>query len=147
MSTIERWWTEAKEVTPVHKTYNSEFLIYKGFKISLVEDDLSILDVRFSNMYRSVHEEYLSAFTKHGFIKGADLISLERDTKRVEFYQKETEKLYDKRAKFSKQLPKNKKLNEKRIKNINLKIDEYIDLIFLYKVKVQQLTLKYNKNE
>lgn len=147
MNVIDKWWKEGKKVTPIHKAYNSEFLIYKGFKITLKDGVYSIQDVRFSNMYQELSDIVWLTFKVHGFVKGVDLIGLERDTKRIDYYKKSTETLYDKRAKFTKLLSKNRKLNEKRIRNINLKIDEYIDLMFFYQVRVQQLTLKYNKNE
>ena len=147
MNLVKKWYEEAKAFTKVHNTYDSSFIIYKGFKISLREGVYTLFDVRFSNLYSEVTPDCIEYFKKYGFVAGVDLVGLERDRLRIVNYKKKAEGLYAKRAKFKKELNQNKKLNEKRIRNINLKIDESIDLMFFYQVRVNQLNIKYKQNE
>lgn len=142
MADIEKWFKEAQNLVRTFETLDGKFVIYKGFKISNKGDTFYIQDSRFSNMYGEVSKQDLNKFLKMGFIAGADLISLERDSKRILSYKRRAELLYDKRKKFEKELPKNKTLNEKRIRNINRRIDEYVDLMFFYEVRVKQFNIK-----
>lgn len=145
MKKIESWFEEAKQQCPLFETLNENFIIYKGFKIFKPFDGkVQIVDARYGNMYTNVSKTSLSYFEKFGFIKGADIISHKRDVKRVETYKSKTAKLYDKRRRFKKELPKNKRLNEKRIRNINKKIATNVDLIFYYSTRIEQFKIKYN---
>jgi len=141
---IKEWFTEAKTTTKVFNLVDSEFIIYKGFKILKVEDVYTIYDVRLSNMYSSVTSECFKELSKKGFIKGADYICFKRNKKRVVTYKKRAEVWYDKRRKYKKELPNNRELNEKRIRNINRKIEEAIDHMFLYKIRINQYKSKYS---
>lgn len=145
MENIQEWFNQAKNLVKTFKTYDSEFLIYKGFKITNRKGVYLLEDTRFSNMYGKVSRPDLLKFDTLGFIVGADTISFERDTKRILAYKKRAEMFYDRRKKFTKELPKNKTLNEKRIRNINRRIDECIDLMFFYEVRVKQFNLKQNE--
>lgn len=148
MNEIQGWFEEASALTSVFKVLNDEFIIYKGFKITKNEFGTYILeDTRFSNMYAPVNSSNYNTFKKLGFIKGADSISYARDIERVETYKKRTGILYDKRKRCKDELPKNKRLNEKRIRNINKKVQEYVDLIFFYQTRVKQFNFKYSNNE
>lgn len=147
MENLKIWFKQVQNLVRTFKTYNNEFVIYKGFKITNRNGDYFIEDTRFSNMYGNVTKHDLDKFNKLGFIKGVDRVGFERDTKRIELYKKKAELLYDKRRKFIKELPKNKTLNEKRIRNLNIRVDEYIDLMFFYEVRVKQFNIKYKQNE
>jgi predicted carbohydrate-binding protein with CBM5 and CBM33 domain len=147
MNIIYKWLKQASSFTPVFTTRDGKFIIYKGFKLSETSEGFSIQDVRFSNMYSDVSQKDMATIIKLGFVKGVDTISFERDTKRVDSYKKRTEVLYDKKNKFAKELPKNRALNEKRIRNIEIKIEEFIDLMFFYQVRIKQFNIKNNKNE
>jgi hypothetical protein len=147
MDNVEKWFKEVEGVTPIHETKGGTFIIYKGFKISFIEGVYHMYDVRFSNLYTSVVQKDLNLFSKHGFIKGADIINYNRNSKRVLSYKKRTEILYDKRAKFKKEMPKNPKLNQKRIKNINIRIRDYVDQMFLYQNRIQDFNNKYKDYE
>jgi hypothetical protein len=144
MDNIKIWFNQAKSIATTFKTYDSDFIIYKGFKLSKRNNEYYLQDVRFSNLYTEVSKENLDKFLKLGFKKGADLISFERDSMRVISYKKRTEALYDKRKLFEKELPKKRAFNEKRIRNINKRIDEFIDLLFFYEVRVKQFNIKNN---
>ena len=145
MSDIKRWYEEVAQVTKIHETISEEFVVYKGFKLSkLLDGSYIIKDTRFSNMYSNVSDNVMKQFEKLGIIKGIDTIGFERDKRRVESYKRRTGRLYDKRIKFKKELPKNKRLNEKRIRNINKRISDFVDLIFYYDTRVKQYNSKYN---
>jgi hypothetical protein len=147
MDNIYNWFKQARNLTRTFNTLDSKFLIYKGFKLTERDGEFFIQDVRLSNMYSEVSRKDMATIINLGFIKGVDTISFERDSKRVDAYKKRTELLYDRRKKFTKELPKNRTLNEKRIRNINLKIEEYIDLMFFYQVRIKQFNIKNKKNE
>lgn len=148
MNEIQGWFEEASELTQVFSVLDYEFIIYKGFKITKnLEGEYSIQDTRFSNMYTPVNSICYKIFKEIGFIKGSDRISFERDVKRIETYKKRTGLLYDRRRKFKNQLPNNKELNYKRIRNINKRIQDYVDLIFFYQTRIKQFNFKYITNE
>lgn len=147
MENIKNWFNQVKNLVKTFEDYDSEYVIYKGFKLTKRGEEYFIQDVRFSNLYSEVTVTDLNKFIDKGFIKGADLISFERDTKRILSYKKMAEVLYDRRRKFTKELSKNRALNEKRIRNINRRIEEYIDLMFFYEVRVKQFNIKNKKNE
>ena len=144
---IEQWFREGVKRFDTFYSSVGESFIYKGFKLSYKESlGYLIQDVRYSNMYTEVSEEDYKILVKKGFIEGVDFIGFERDTKRVESYTKRTERLYDKKAKFKKELPRKKKLNEKRIRNTILKINEYVGQIFFYNIRIKQYRIKYKLN-
>ena len=141
---IREWFNEATVTTKVFTLADSKFIIYKGFKILNVEGIYTIQDVRFSNMYSSVTPDCYKEFKKKGFIKGADYICFKRNKKRVLTYKKRAEVWYDKRRRVKKEIPKNTELNEKRIRNVNRKIEESINHMFLYKTRINQYKSKYS---
>ena len=146
MNIIEQWYNEASKVTTIFRSTSNEFIIYKGFKIASNEEGYIIQDVRFSNLYEEVNKKDYDTLVELGFTKGVDYISYQRNLRRVESYKRRAELLYDKRRKFKKELPKNKKLNEKRIRNLNRRIEDFIDHIFFYKTKIKQYEIKYKLN-
>jgi hypothetical protein len=148
MDNIQGWFEEASAVSRVFSVLDREFIIYRGFKIT--KDVLGVYmiqDTRFSNMYAPVNKRNITMFTNLGFIKGVDNISYARDVKRVESYKRRTGVLYDKRKRYKDDLPNNKRLNDKRIRNINKRVQEYVDLLFFYQTRVQQFNFKYINNE
>jgi len=147
MCKIKEWFNEAKaDDQEIFKLNDIEFIIYKGFKIIRQYDTYYIKDVRFNNMYSEVSKKCYSEFVSKGFIKGADNICFRRNRDRILYYKKRAEMLYNKRIKFSKELDSNRRLNEKRIRNLNKNIEESIDHMFLYKTRVNQYKTKYNLN-
>lgn len=148
MNKIEQWFDEAKNVPCRFSFLGVESIIYKGFKISKVDGIFMIYDVRFGNLYSKVKACDMALMDEHGFIKGADIISFNRDEKRINFYKKKAEREYDRRKVCEKELKVKKdiRLNKKRIRNINRRIDIYIDCLFLYRTRVNQYKIKYNLN-
>jgi len=145
MNQITKWFEEVKQTNNVHTTSEGEFVIYKGFKITIPEQgNPRIQDVRFNTMYSDVTKAAKMLFVKLGFKRGVETLQNFRDIKRVEALKKKTAKLYDKRKQFRKELPLNKRLNEKRIRNIKRKVSENIDLIFFYQSRIKQFNNKYN---
>jgi len=148
MENEQRWFNEATTRTLVHEVRNERFIIYKGFKITDNGIGTFILqDVRMSNMYGIVDSKTYSLMKEIGFIKAVDTIGYRRNKKRVVRYKKLMALQYDKRKKSQKELPNNRRLNEKRINSANTRIKEYADLIFLYQSRIQQFNFKYNNNE
>lgn len=144
---IEEWFNEAKSNhVKVFYLVSVEFIIYKGFKILKDGDRYTMQDVRFSNMYSVVKPENYRLFIEKGFIEGADMICFKRNKRRIISYKKRAELLYDKRRRFKKELNKDRRLNEKRIRNINRNIDYQVDNLFLYKTRINQHKIKYKLN-
>ena len=144
MNEIQRWFKEAEKVARTFSGLNDEYVIYKGFKIIKLGSKYIIQDVRFSNLGNPVSEEDYSKFRVLGFIKGADYINYNRDTLRVQSYKQRTEALYTKNRRLLKELPKDRKINEKRIRRNKIKIDDYINQILFYQVRIKQFNIKYN---
>ena len=146
MSKVKQWFEEAKRELKLFRVSDVEFVIYKGFKITSSKSITSkflIEDVRYSSFYSKPSSIDLDFFKEFGFIKGADIIGFERDSLRIGYYTKKIERLYTKRRKAKKEMHLNKKLNEKRVRNINKHIDNYIDLLFFYQTKINQFNNKY----
>lgn len=144
MNNIKIWFNQAKNIAKTFKAYDSEFVIYKGFKLSERNNEYYLQDVRFSNLYNEVGKEDLDKFLRLGFKNGADLISFERDSMRILSYKKRIESLLAKKGKFEKELVKRRAFNEKRIRNADNKIEEYVDLLSFYEVRVKQFNIKNN---
>jgi len=143
MQEIKKWYEEVILCQRPHQRYDSEYIIYKGFKITKLNDTFTLKDVRWSNFYNDVSKTNLNILRKHGFIKGVDIIGYKRDVKRIKSYKKRITRLYDKRKIFKKQMDEDRRLNTKRIRNINLRIDDYVSFIFFYQVRVNQFKIKY----
>lgn len=143
---IEQWFEEASKKCMIFTTPDEDFLIYKGFKIGKpYEVPIYIKDVRLSNMYTDVSKTSTNLFKKHGFIKGADIISHKRDSSRIKYYKRQTEQFYDRKRKAEKELKVNKDiaLNTKRVRNLKIRIRESLDLMFFYKSRVEQFKNKH----
>ena len=140
MDKARQWFNEAVENRQkVFATSDSDFIIYKGFKITKsIDGNYEIQDVRMNDFYSKVMEKDFIILTNLGFIKGADKISYERNLRRVAIYTKKLEKLYTEREMCKKKLPTNVKFYEKKLKNCQENIGKYIDLMFFYKSQVVQ---------
>ena len=123
MSETQRWFEEAEKELKIFTWDGESCVMYKGFKITKSGSGYKIEDIRFSNMYDAPSKISLGHFKRFGFIKGADIIGFKRETKRIETYKKKIEVLYEKRKKFKKEMSKDRRLNTKRIRNINKHID------------------------
>lgn len=143
MNDIKQWFKEAEKKLKVFKFENDIFILYKGFKITNLKNKYFIQDVRYSNVYSPPSLINLKCFQEFGFIKGADIISYNNNIKKIKRYKSKMEILYEKRKKFKKEMHKDRRLNTKRIRNINKHIDEYADLVFLYQSKVNDFNDKY----
>lgn len=144
MSNVEEWFVEASKKVNVHKDEDGLFLIYKGFKISEQGGKFRIQDVRHFEFYSPVKTSDYVMFLNHGFIKGVDYVNYFRNKELIDDYNTKIKALYEKKSNSQKELPKNKKLNEKRIRVANEKIDYYSDLILLLQSRNKYLKIKYN---
>lgn len=128
------------EVSRVHHSSDSSFVIFKGFKITKFDEGgYSIQNVMKSDMYPDATQKEISVFIEHGFVKGATLLQNERDKKRVIKYTKKLESLYTRRAKVKKESPSKKR--DKKIRLINNSIKNNLDLVFFYKTRVNQFNI------
>lgn len=148
MSVIKKWFNEAvDEGIKVYHSDESEYLIYKGFKIIKTLDDFKILDVRRSDFYDDVKSKDLLVLEKLGFIFGSDSIVHSRNKRRVSIYTKRLERIYTNKKLYKSKLKDKdtKKFYEKKLRNCEENILKNIDLLFFYKSKVEQHELKYSK--
>lgn len=139
---VEQWYKEAELQTLVHSTEKTDFIIYKGFKISKhkIDNSFTIQDCRFTDLLSEISKEDNLIITDLGFIKGVDLLSHRRDVIREKKYRSILETLYTKRAIYKKAKP----FNKKRLSNCEDNIIKCRDLLFYYLVRLEQYKEKYN---
>lgn len=150
MDITEQWFTNA-ESGGLKRFHHQgvDFIIYKGFKLSKNTDTYTIEDVRRSDFYDKVRSSDYTKLIKLGFIKGVDEIVNTRNLKRVGIYTKLVEKLYMNKLSYRSNLceGKTKEFYEKKLRNCQENIHKNIDLLFLYKTRINQYNLKYNINK
>lgn len=146
MSIVKQWFEEVLSSPFMSISSKSSYIIYKGFKISKIEDEYKIEDVRFSDFYTPVKEAELNTFKKIGFIRGADWIAHKRNLRRVKIYTRLIERLYVEKKEYSSKLRplKTRAFYKKKLRNCQENIHKTIDLLFLYKSRVNQYIDKYN---
>lgn len=141
MDKIKGWYKEAVRYRCLVYSFEEfEYILYKGFKIIKFDNgEYTIQDTRLSDLYNEVGEEHMKVLEESGFIVGADQLSYERNVKRVKDYTEKIEKLYTEMDEL--------KISgtPKKIENCDENILKYIDLMFFYKVKVEQHESKYLK--
>jgi hypothetical protein len=150
MNALKQWFDEVEmSVLNVHRYKGSEFVIYKGFKLSKTLDQYKLEDVRVSDFYGEVKKRDYNVLLKLGFIRGADEIVNKRNIRRVGIYTRLLEKLYADRKEYQKKLRplKTREFYRKKIRNCQENIHKNIDLLFLYKSRIEQYNLKYKKNK
>ena len=89
--------------------------------------------------------EILNKLEGKDFILGVDQISHKLTLEKIGLCRKRAERFYSKRKKANRDMQKDVRLNEKRIRNININIDILVDQIFLYQSRVNQFNKKYNE--
>lgn len=139
---LENWYKEAVDYgSPEFQNYSgSKFIIYKGFKITLVNNEYRMEDTRKSDFYSEVTKPDMKLFHKHGFIKACDIMMNKRNLLRVDKFTKNLEKLYTEKQ----SLIKKKETKTQKYNNIINSIYKYIDLLQTYKSRVAQHELKYS---
>src|SRR5690606_8400224 len=132
MEQVKQWFDEAIENhIKVFTAPESEFIIYKGFKITkTIDGNYIIQDVRINNFYSKVSDKDLSVLTTLGFIKGVEKLSYDRNLRRVVIYTKKLEKLYSEREICQKRMSTNVTFYSKKLRNCKEGIGKYIDLLF-----------------
>jgi|GEM_PF-3132571 hypothetical protein len=144
-SVLANWYNEAVDYgSPEFKNYSgSKFIIYKGFKITLVDNEYIMEDVRKSDFYNPSSEKDLKVIKEFGFIMGCDLLMNERNEQRVTKYTTTLEKLYSDKHKMI----KSKDTKSQKYSNLINSIYKYIDLLQTYKARVSQHSKKYSVPE
>jgi len=144
--TIKRWFNEAYQ-SGLHyqKTKREEFILYKGFRLTLIEGMYSILNTRESDYYDQVREKYVLVLRKNGFVRGSRMIAYRRDLKRVDMYTKKLKDLYKAFQTGYQNLlfDDNTKYHNKKIGIIESKIQDTIVLLATYKARVKQYEQQY----
>ena len=149
MSVIKEWFDECvSNDFPTYISGESEFIIYRGFKITKTFDEYKIQDVRLSDFYDEVKDKDYKILVKLGFIRGGDWIVNKRNYKRVRIYTKIIERLYEDKILYRKNLrpKKTRAFYQKKLRNCQENIHKTIDLLFLYKARISQYNSKYNIN-
>lgn len=143
--TIQGWYEEAIKDHKVFNTVKESFVIYRGFRISKdIDNQFEIKDVRLDDNYTNITRSSHSQLRSRGFTEGCDYVSVGRARIGVAKLRNTIERMYAKRKKFKSLIRKDKRLNEKRIKNINKNVGILVDQIFLYNTRINQFNLKYN---
>lgn len=149
MSVLEQWFKEVEmSVLNIHHYKESEFIIYKGFKLSRELGVYKLEDVRTSDFYDEVKKRQYNVLLKLGFIKGIDQIVNKRNIRRVGIYTRLLENLYSDRKEYQKKLRplKTRDFYKKKIRNCQENIHRNIDLLYLYKSRIEQYNSKYSNN-
>lgn len=150
MSVLKQWFDEVGENgLPVFHSKESEFIIYKGFKLSKVLEQYKLEDVRRSDFYDEVREREYKILLKLGFIRGIDWIVNKRNLRRITIYTRLLEKLYQDKEEYQSKLRplKTRAFYQKKLRNCQENIHRNIDLLFLYKNRIEQYNSKYKLNE
>lgn len=128
-----------------HRSREGVFIIYKGFKIVQSDEGVHILDVRRNDFYNPVSKKNLSILKKYGFIKGCDMIMYHRDRRRVYRYRDLLEKKYRERDDLRSRRKEmtNKRFNVKA-QSLERLMRGYVDKVFFYETRKNQLEIKYN---
>lgn len=149
MNILKKWYDEVLENDiPVFTSGESEFTIYRGFKLTKTFDEYKIEDVRLSDFYDKVKDRDFKILKKLGFIRGADWIVNKRNHRRVQIYTRIIERLYEDKAEYKSKLRplKTRAFYQKKLRNCQENIHKTIDLLFLYKARINQYNSKYNIN-
>ena len=145
---IQEWFEEflSSGIGKLHTASTHNFIIYRGFKIFEYPetDTYEIVDVRFSDFYSEVREKDLDHLKRYGFVKGADLLMLERDLFRVESSRKCLEMLYQ----MKNDLPsKSKEMTARKYKlkqnGLKKEINKHINRMFFHESRKNQIQNKY----
>ena len=148
---IELWFNQAYKQLPRYITSRECFILYKGFRISRsTEGEYRLRDVRGAeDIYLDIASGDLERIREHGFVKGCDYNQYIRGEEIIKEIDEIVVALYDKRFIFAKELKRSRRvkprrLNQKRIRNINVKISDWLEQMFSCKVRADQFKKKYN---
>jgi hypothetical protein len=138
--TEKRWFKECVESgIRVHRHMGEQFVIYKGFKIIKATNRYATADVRKSDFYSPISVKDWTMLTTFGFIKGADMISNNRNEDRVAYYDALIDRLKYMLKTYKAGLKSvSNNFYSKKIRNTELKIEKSQTLLALYKTKVAQ---------
>ena len=148
MDILKQWYKESATKLRVFSVGNKTFILHKGFKLTLTEEDeYFIEDVRRNDFYSKVTDKDFTVLKSKGFIKGAAFIMCQRDKRRCTYYKSKIEKLYTDRVNYNKILNTDKVFYSKKIRNANDNIHDCLDLMFLYRSRVQQYEFQIKSNK
>ena len=148
---IKLWFNQANEQLRVYESHRECFILHKGFRISKSREGVyKLRDVRGEEeRYLDLIPDDLERIREHGFLKGCDYNQYIRGEEIIKEIDAIVVALYEKRFMFAKELKRSrrvkpKRLNQKRIRNINVKIDNWLEQMFSCKVRSDQFLKKYN---
>jgi hypothetical protein len=142
---IQKWYKEAEQASPKFLFDTYEFMIYKGFKITLTYegDSFTLEDVRKSDFYTPVSKSDLLLMKNRGFIKGVDYLSYKRAKRNHQTFKRRIKALYSKREEYKRKYDTKPVFYTNRLSNCVNNIHKNLDLFFFYKVKIKQYEDKY----
>jgi hypothetical protein len=143
MCEIEGWFNECDKI---YYCGSFEFTMLNGFKIThyLDNNSYTIQDVRRNDFYTSVSEGDYSIIRDNGFIKGTSIIANSRNLSRVDMYLEKISQAFVKRRQAKKRLSLDEKFYKKQVRNCDVNIHKYNDLLHFYKAKVSQFNNNNN---
>lgn len=144
MNIMENWFNECSKV---FNCGEFRFVISNGFKIThYFEGNIyTIQDTRMNDFYTSVSEEDMKIIMDYGFVNGTGIIMYHRNVRRVEYYLDKIKFTFEKKKRAKKRLNSDKKFFSKQIKNCDINIHNYNDLVHFYKSKVEQFEPKFKQ--
>ena len=144
---IEKWLEEYLDSGKgkLYKGDGFEFIIYKGFKILMDEEQIQIKDVRKNDFYTEVDPGDFSTLTHLGFVKGCDVIVYNRDCRRVAYYQhKLGQKVNEREEVRSQRATMDPRKYLVRLDSVQKSITDFKDKLFFFEVRKTQIENKYN---
>lgn len=147
MNKEETWFREASRNTESRSisTPTGKHVFYKGFKLSNIEGNYTVVDVRMTDFYNKISREDLEMLDKHGFIKGADLLMYARDITRVATYTGMVERFTRMKVGFEGKLSQkqSESFAEKRIRNCETNLELLDELMSFYSTRLSNTKIKY----
>lgn len=144
MNIIEDWF---KECSKIYRCGDYDFALVNGFKVThyLDDDTYTIQDTRLNDFYTSVSEADMKTLREYGLINGTSIIMYHRNINRVEYYLDKIAQTFSKKQLAKKMLKTDTKFYEKQIRNCDVNIQNYNDMVHFYKSKVEQFEPKFFK--
>ena len=111
-------------------------IIYKGFKLSNINEEYAILDVRKSDYYDRPTARDIETLVAYGFIKGADIISIDNCAMHIDMFNRNIASL--------RQLVDSDNFSNKKVKGFLMQIEILEDGIDTYSRRLERTRSKLN---
>lgn len=131
---IQEWFEEVKDHPEAARLdgEDTRAVIYKGFKLEVLDNVAFIFDARFRDLYSSVSKKNLRLMENLGFERACDTIQYHRSLQRMERYKRKLSKMETNQLRLGKT---NKKSSQRKINGLQKKkeqaLQEYYTLVNL----------------